>query len=174
MHACHWLPAAAAVPACVTMGIPLIDGSIRMGSVPRARASASRHHALRGARRREQLCRSGGVADRSEKGRVIYNAFDDEHLLGASPWRFAATDGDPSLSSWPLVPHRLTTTPPSSGQHACLRTGSARWRFLLVGDGPERPALLAQAAELVSAGVVAFPARGLRSSTTFVVRMSVF
>lgn len=162
VHAWHWLPAAAAVPACVAMGIPLIDGSIRMGSVPqsfgRPRRGIMRFAALVVANS------SAGLAAwriRSEKGRVIYNAFDDERLLGASPQRSAAADRDPFtvIMAARMVPPKDYATVIRAAR-LLAGSSSARWRFILVGDGPDRPALLAQSADLVSAGVVAFPAGG--------------
>jgi glycosyltransferase involved in cell wall biosynthesis len=162
VHAWHWMPAAAAVPACVAMGIPLIDGSIRMGSVPR-----SLGRPRRGIMRFATLVvanSSAGLAAwriRSDKGRVIYNAFDDERLLGALPRRPAATDGDPFtvVMAARMAPPKDYATLIKAAR-LLARSGAARWRFLLVGDGPERQALKAESADLVSSGVVAFPAGG--------------
>ena len=96
-----------------------------------------------------------------EKGRVIYNAFEGERLLGVSSQRPAAADGDPFtvVMAARMAPPKDYATVIRAAR-LLAGSGSARWRFLLVGDGPDRPALLAEAADLVAAGVVAFPAGG--------------
>jgi len=162
VHAWHWMPAAAAVPACVGLGIPLIDGSIRMGSVPRSfdrpRRGIMHFAALVVANS------SAGLAAwhiDGEKGRVIYNAFDGERLMAVSPQQRAARDGDPVtvvMAARMAPPKDFSTV--IRAARLLAGSGSARWRFLLVGDGADRPALLAEAADLVTAGVVAFPAGG--------------
>lgn len=162
VHAWHWMPAAAAVPACVALGIPLIDGSIRMGSVPRS-FGRPRRSIMHFATLVVANSSAGLAAWRIDagKGRVIYNAFDGQRLLAVSSRRPATHRDDPFT-----VVMAARMTPPKDyvtvirAARLLAGSGSAGWRFLLVGDGPDRPALLAEAADLVTAGVVAFPAGG--------------
>lgn len=162
VHAWHWMPATAAVPACVGLGIPLIDGSIRTGSVPRSFGRPRRgimHFATL-----VVANSSAGLAAwriRSDKGRVIYNAFDGERLLAVSSRRTAVRGGDPFtvVMAARMAPPKDYATVIRAAR-LLAGSGSASWRFLLVGDGLDRAALLAQAADLVTAGVVAFPAGG--------------
>ncbi|MEZ5125359.1 MAG: glycosyltransferase [Thermoleophilia bacterium] len=81
VHSWHWMPSAAAVPACLALGIPLVDGSIRMGSIPHERGRP-RRGIMRFATLVVANSRAGLNAWRvsSEKGRVIYNAFEAERL----------------------------------------------------------------------------------------------
>ena len=162
VHAWHWMPATAAVPACVGLGIPLIDGSIRTGSVPRSFGRPRRgimHFATL-----VVANSSAGLAAwriRSDKGRVIYNAFDGERLLAVSSRRTAVRGGDPFtvVMAARMAPPKDYATVIRAAR-LLAGSGSASWRFLLVGDGLDRAALLAQAADLVTAGIVAFPAGG--------------
>jgi glycosyltransferase involved in cell wall biosynthesis len=98
---------------------------------------------------------------RSDKGRVIYNAFDGERLLAVSSRRTAVRGGDPFtvVMAARMAPPKDYATVIRAAR-LLAGSGSASWRFLLVGDGLDRAALLAQAADLVTAGVVAFPAGG--------------
>ena len=162
VHAWHWMPAAAAVPACSALGIPLIDGSIRMGSVPRSFGRPRRgimHFATL-----VVANSSAGLAAwhiDAEKGRVIYNAFEGDRLLAVSSRRPAVRGGDPYT-----VVMAARMAPPKDfasvirAARLLAGSGSARWRFLLVGDGPDRPAVLTEAADLAAAGIVTFPAGG--------------
>jgi len=162
VHAWHWMPAAAAIPACSALSIPLIDGSIRMGSVPlsfgRPRRGIMHFATLVVANS------SAGLAAwhiDAEKGRVIFNAFEGDRLLAVSSRRPAVHGGDPFtvvMAARMAPPKDFATV--IRAARLLAGSDSARWRFLLVGDGPDRPAVLAEAADLAAAGVVAFPAGG--------------
>ena len=162
VHAWHWMPAAAAVPACVALGIPLIDGSIRMGSVPRS-FGRPRRSIMHFATFVAANSSAGLAAWRIDagKGRVIYNAFDGERLLAASSRPPAARGDEPFtvVMAARMAPPKDYATVIRAAR-LLAGSSSARWRFLLVGDGPDRAALLAEAADLVTAGVVAFPIGG--------------
>ncbi len=163
LHAWHWMPAAAAVPVCRGLGIPLIDGSIRMGSVPNSRVWP-RRCIMCGADLVVANSRAGLEAFRieSDKGRVIYNAFDDDRLDGAC-------SADPYLTgrSGPLTAVMAARMAPQKDFWSAI--GAARrlrdshpgsWRFLLVGDGEDRDALVDGARDLVSEGIVEFRNEG--------------
>lgn len=164
VHAWHWMPAAAAVPVCLALGVPLIDGSIRMGSVPR-RAGRPRRSIMRFADLVVANSRAGLDAWRIDDvhGRVIRNAFDDSRLRSAEP---APPPGDDSPRPFTVI-MAARMDPPKDfltvARAARLLSGprDRGWRFVLVGDGVDRRALLAEVADLVRAGVVVFPEAGL-------------
>ena len=164
VHAWHWMPAAAAIPACSALGVPLIDGSIRMGSVPR-QFGRPRRGIMRFAALVVANSRAGLEAWRVDaaKGRVIYNAFDDTRLRASALG--ASRDDSPGRPFTAIMAARMD--PPKDFRSviaaARLLTASSRreWRFVLVGSGADRAALLSEAADLVSAGVVVFPKPGI-------------
>ena len=175
VHAWHWMPATAAVPACVALRIPLVDGSIRMGSVPRS-LGRPRRGIMHFATLVVANSSAGLAAWRisPDKGRVIYNAFEGERMHAVSSQRPAVPGGDPFtvIMAARMAPPKDYATA-IRAVRLLAEPGSLRWRFLFVGDGPDRSALLEEASDLVAAGVVAFPAGELRSSGTFAARMLV-
>jgi len=164
VHAWHWMPAAAAVPACAVLGIPMIDGSIRMGSVPKSfgRPRRSIMHFAAAVVANSSAGLAAWHVDPA-KGRVIYNAFDDERLRVATPR--SSSRHDPSERFTVIMAARMD--PPKDYitviQAARLLAASdpQGWRFLLVGDGVDRPALLSQGADLLAEGIIAIPKGGI-------------
>lgn len=163
VHAWHWMPSAAAVPACQALGIPLIDGSIRMGSVPREFGRPRR-----GIMRFATLVVANSAAGLtawgldSSKGRVIYNAFDDQRLqLVAGGDRRASDRAEPFT-----VVMAARMDPPKDfrtvieAARILTRRDPQGWHFVLVGDGVDRPGLLAAGADLVRAGQMSYPRGG--------------
>ncbi len=158
VHAWHWMPAAAAVPACRALRVPLIDGSIRMGSVPRS-CGRPRRSIMRWATLVVANSRAGLNAWQvgSDRGRVIYNAFDAKRLLGAAPavpWQVAgrltavmAARMDDPQKDYPAV---------LEAARQLERDTPGSWRLLLVGNGAERTPLAVSARQLVEAGAVTF------------------
>ena len=163
VHAWHWMPAAAAAPACVALGIPLIDGSIRMGSVPRS-FGRPRRSIMRLATAVVANSAAGLAAWHIDppKGRVIYNAFDDERLRAAGLPVSSPHDGAGRFTVVMAArmdpPKDFATVIEAARLLAASDPGG--WRFLLVGDGVDRPALLSQGAELLAGGTIAFPEGG--------------
>jgi len=156
VHAWHWMPAAAAVPACRLLHIPLVDGSIRMGSVPpdlgRPRAGIMRWATL-------VVANSQAGLDAWHvgpgKGRVVYNGFDQARLRDVAPWPAAGTTGRPTA----VMAARMDD--PQKDYAAVLdaarlleRERPGRWRFLLVGNAAAASPLRAAAAELERSGAV--------------------
>jgi glycosyltransferase involved in cell wall biosynthesis len=160
VHAWSWMAAAAAVPVCSALGIPLIDGSIRMGSVPqqfgRPRKSIMRFAALVVANSRAGL---NAWQVSPVKGRLIHNAFDDTRLRTSA----SAPKRDNSANTPFTVVMAARMDPPKdfrtvlSAVRRLVAANHGDWRFLLVGSGAERNSLLSEAADLVSTGVVVFP-----------------
>jgi glycosyltransferase involved in cell wall biosynthesis len=166
VHAWHWMPAAAAVPGSRLLGIPLIDGSIRMGS-----ETIGFGHPRRGIMRWATLVvansRAGLNAWRvgSDRGRVVYNAFDQRRLGGAPPTRSIQREGDGRFTV--VMAARMD---PQKDFHVVLeaarlleRDAPGSWHFLVVGDGADRGSLMAAANGLADAGTVTFIDAGLEA-----------
>lgn len=164
VHAWHWIPAAAAGPACKALGIPLIDGSIRMGSVPRS-LGRPRRIIMRWADLVVANTSAGLNAWHvgPEKGRVIYNAFDDDRLRG-QPTR---TLRENKVRFTAIMAARMG--PPKDYQSVLAaarmleQNAPGMWNFLLVGNGPDRAQLMEAARDLTAAGTVTFDDSGLEA-----------
>jgi glycosyltransferase involved in cell wall biosynthesis len=164
VHSWGWMATAAAGPACRLLGIPLIDGTVRNGMVPLRRGLANRL-SMHWAERVIANSRAGLRAYRltPARGRVVYNGFDPARLPLC-----AAASPDPAgpftaVMTGRMVPEKDYRTFLAAARELS-RTGGA-WRFLAVGDGPDRPLLLRDAGDLASRGVVAFPRPGLEVLT---------
>ena len=165
VHAWHWMPAAAAGPGCRALGIPLVDGSIRMGAVPhefgRPRRAIMWWATLVVANSRAGL---DAWHIGPDKGRIIYNAFDDARLTGFSSVQRPQAGRDRRVA---VMAARMS---PQKDFRAVLeaarlleRDAPGRYRFLLVGDGPDRASLMRSACDLVAAGAVAFQDAGVEA-----------
>jgi glycosyltransferase involved in cell wall biosynthesis len=142
---------------CAALGIPLVDGSIRTGALPPRRRTAQRMSML-WARRVVSNSRAGlrawGID--GEKGRVVYNAFDPMRLAALS---FSRSPNDrllPVIMTGRMVPEKDYRTFLQGARLARSR-GSKPWRFLAVGDGPDKAALVAENRDLTDDGTLSFP-----------------
>ena len=146
VHAWHWMPAAAAVPACHALNIPLIDGSIRMGAVPRQFGRP---------RRSIMHCSSLVVANSqaglnawrvgTDRGRVIYNAFDEARLADAR----GASSTVEQVGDQPFTVVMAARMTPQKDYPAVIeaarllqREAPGTCRFHLVGTGAEKADLM--------------------------------
>ena len=165
VHSWGWMSTAAMVPWCRMNGVPLLNGIIRGGSN------------LPGRERRARLsiALSDGVVANSHAGlrafgvpearaRVVYNGFDEARLEGiAGVARRSELDGVTTV----VMAGRMY---PEKDWRALLRAakrlrdaGPGGWRFVALGDGPERGALMTEARGLIADGVVEFPAPGIEA-----------
>ncbi len=113
--------------------------------------------------------RAWGVG--SAKGRVVYNAFDPARWpLSETPPHDARTGAGADAGARPgrttvVMTARMVAHKDFATVIAAARTLDARqpggWRFVLLGDGPDRPRLRALAGDLVPRGVVEFVEPGL-------------
>jgi glycosyltransferase involved in cell wall biosynthesis len=161
VHSWDWMSTLAALPLCRLLGIPIVDATIRNGTV-RPRGSRQRKlsqavSTLVVANSRAGL-QAWGIGPR--RGRVVYNAFD--------PARLDAAYSQTNAHAGPLcvvMTGRMVADKDFSVLIAAARRldreRPGRWRFLLLGDGPEKPRLAAEAGELRERGVVAFIDPGL-------------
>ena len=168
VHSWDWMSTLAAVPVCRLLGIPIVDSTIRNGAVrPRGELQRRLSHAL------SKLVVANSAAGLqawgvpASKGRVVYNAFDPQRLMGAGDW---ADDGDSAATrngapfSVVMTGRMVADKDFSTVIAAARRLDRERpgeWHFVLLGDGPERPRLLSEAGELRDRGVVEFVDPGL-------------
>jgi glycosyltransferase involved in cell wall biosynthesis len=153
----------AMVPYCRARNVPLLDGSIRRGRLPGRRAGMYRL----GMRLSDAVVansRAGlaafGIVE-GDRGHVIYNAFD--------PARLAAVEADTTDAASPEGTVAIMAARMSHEKDWHLFLSAARvlagkatgFRFVAMGDGPHRDALRSEAADLVEAGVIEFPAGSL-------------
>lgn len=161
VHSWGWMSSIAAGPACKALGIPFIDGTIRMGDRPPRRLFVQ-WLGMRCADRIITNSQAGldawGI--HSSKGRVVYNGFDPERLslcgkalqMKASPTEVIMTG-----SMERGVSRRKDYATFFEALRYLLKQDQNEWRFIALGDGPDRQSLLAGASDLVNAGMLKFP-----------------
>ncbi len=160
VHSWGWMGTAAAAPWCRMLGIPIVDGSIRAGYVP-SRRSVPARLALRVATCVIANSKAGlaawGVAP--TRGRVVYNGFAFERLREKES---ARRPGPPCTA---VMTGRMSWEKDFDTFLAAARRLAAEdpngWRFLAIGDGPDRARLERAAADLVASGIVAFAQPGI-------------
>jgi len=164
VHSWDWMSTLAALPLCRVLGIPIVDATIRNGIVrpkgSRQRRLSQAVSALVVANSQAGLA-AWGVGPR--KGRVVYNAFDPERLSAVEPGAARATgDGGPCrvVMTGRMVAHKDFSALLAAARRLD-RERPGRFRFLLLGDGPDRLRLVAEAGELQARGVVEFVDPGL-------------
>jgi glycosyltransferase involved in cell wall biosynthesis len=164
VHSWDWMSTLAALPLCRALGIPIVDATIRNGIV-RRKGSLQRRLSQAASTLVVANSQAGltawGVDER--KGRVVYNAFDPERLAAAD-----SRAGDAATGAGPytvVMTGRMVAHKDFSSLIAAARKldreQPGRWRVLMLGDGPERPRLAAEAGELQERGVVTFVDPGL-------------
>lgn len=159
VHSWDWMSTFAALPVCRALRIPIVDTTIRDGAVvrrgPLRRRVSQAASTLVVANSRAGL-EAWGVPPR--KGRVVYNAFDPARLDVTDASAARATDGGGRHTV--VMTARMVVHKDFSSLIAVARRldrdRPGRWRFLLLGDGPDKPRLMAEAGELQGRGVVEF------------------
>jgi glycosyltransferase involved in cell wall biosynthesis len=168
VHSWSWISTLAAGPLCRLLRVPLVDGTVRTGGLQ------ARYLWLK---RFGMACASLIVANTHAgaqawgvgpmKARVIYNGFDWSRVtdsLGVAdctePQPKAERDGPFTVAMiGRMVPERDYDVVIAAAR--LLRNEGHQYRFLLVGDGAERPRLIHEAADLTGDGTVAFPEGGM-------------
>jgi glycosyltransferase involved in cell wall biosynthesis len=179
VHSWDWMSTLAALPLCRLLGIPLVDATIRNGTV-RPRGSVQRKLSQAVSTRVVANSRAGlqawGIGPR--RGRVVYNAFDPARLDAAGlppgePADLPAGEpaGEPPGEPVAVGPRCVVMTGRMvadkdfsvliAAARRLDRERPGEWCFLLLGDGPEKPRLAAEAGELCPRGVVRFVDPGL-------------
>jgi glycosyltransferase involved in cell wall biosynthesis len=154
-----WMSTAASILPCRVTGIPVVDSSIRTGAVLTrgdrlVRAMASRADIV--------IANSQAGLDAygvdPSRGRVVYNGFDPDRWELCQGGRQAE---EPTTVVMTARMHRHK-------DYRCLLDAArilssqdpSAWRFLAVGSGDERPALLSDYRDLIESGVAEFPEAG--------------
>ena len=159
VHTFGWMSMAAAIVPCRLSGIPLVDGSIRDGAVP----------TRRGRLMQAMIARADVVIANSQagldafgvdpgKGRVVYNGFDPER------WPLCRPGSAPDRPTTVIMTARMHCHKDYRGLLDAARILDAEapgaWRFLAVGSGEDREALMAEYCDLIEGGVAEFPQAG--------------
>jgi glycosyltransferase involved in cell wall biosynthesis len=160
VHAWGWMPAAAAGPMCRVLGIPCVDGMIRSGALEPDHILMKRAGmavaTLVVANSRAGLD-AWGIGPR--KGRVVPNGFDDERVAISKSRTQGNAGAFTVVMTGRMAPVKHFDLVLDAARR--LSAGEAGWRFILLGDGPDRRRLIADAADLVARGTVVFPPPGL-------------
>jgi glycosyltransferase involved in cell wall biosynthesis len=161
VHAWSWISALAAGPACRALRIPFVDGMIQSGALE------PDHTALK---RFGMACATLVVANTQagldawgigpERGRVVHNGFDAARLAAVADGGRQRDDGRFTvIMTGRMVPVKHYDVVIEAARR--LSRVADGWRFLLVGDGPDRARLTSSARGLTAAGVVEFPEPGM-------------
>jgi len=159
VHCFGWMSTAASLAPCRLAGIPIVDATIQDGAVPPRRGPMMR-----------RMTRAADVVIANSqagleafgvdptKGIVVHNGFD--------PARWALCDGgNPPESPTTVVmaarmhPHKDYRSFLEAARILSVETPGA-WRFLAVGSGDDRGALMADFDDLLHSGVLEFPDGG--------------
>jgi len=161
VHSWGGVTSAAAAPICRMLRIPWVDGTIRIGWVPH-------DHVLR---TRAALALADRVIANSQtgltawgipgsKGRVIYNGLDPERLSSVTGSRPAGGPFTVVMAAR-ISPVKDFTTFLQAARLVTAQSSGQPWRFLVLGAGPGRAALIESASDLIGKGIVSFVDAGL-------------
>lgn len=159
VHAWGWMPAVPAGPFCHLLGIACVNGMIRSGAVEpdftRWKRFGMASATLVVANSKAGL-RAWGIG--SSKGRLVYNGFDEARLESLDAGN-TGVRADPKEFRV-IMTGRMTPVKEFDVVIEAARRLSRvedGWRFLLVGDGPDRERLIRRSRDLIERGVIAFP-----------------
>lgn len=157
IHSWGWMSSAIAAPIAKLLNIKMIDGSIRRGSAPSRnilRARLSFFLADRVVANSQAGLFSCGISQ--SKGRVIYNAIDPQRLENILPNQ--RTRRAPTTV---IMAARMTAVKDYAtyieGARELNRQKTGNWLFIALGAGNTRKHQIAEASDLISAGVMQFP-----------------
>ena len=157
VHSWGWMCSIAAGPICTALKVPLIDGSIRMGMKPLQRALGLRIGMIFAARvvANSQAGLSVWGID-SRRGRVIYNGFDPKRFMFCKKHNLAPEGIFLAVMTGRMVPEKDYRTFISAAR-SLIMSNESGWRFIAIGDGPDRIALMNEARSLIDSGIMIFP-----------------
>jgi glycosyltransferase involved in cell wall biosynthesis len=159
-HAWSWMSMLAAGPACRRRNVPIVDGTIQTGAYRRELLGLNRlgmSFATLVAANTQAGLDAWGVA--KAKGRVVHNGFDWSRIPQQRPSQPHDPTGTTVVMTARMAPEKHYDVVIAGARR--LNRERRGWRFILVGDGPDRRRLIEQASDLVTEGVVAFPRPGL-------------
>jgi glycosyltransferase involved in cell wall biosynthesis len=156
VHSWHWMTTAAAGPMCRLLRIPLVDGMIQTG-VRQPDFAWLRVFGMTCATLIVANSHAGLEAWKVDpaKGRVVHNGFDPARLAGAAGRPVRDRSRCTVVMTARMEPVKHYDVVIEAARRLSLE--AIGWRFILVGDGSDRPRLLQAAADLVRTGVVECP-----------------
>ncbi|MBN1458239.1 MAG: glycosyltransferase [Armatimonadetes bacterium] len=153
-----WMSSATCAVACRALGIPFIDGRMRNGQVSRRlihQYKLGLSLATRVVANSEAGLRALGVGP--ARGRVIYNSFERQRLVGLNCRRPEEAYGRTIVVMVARMQQTKDYATYMEAARTLARRDPDRWLFVAVGDGPHREELAREAADLVEQGCVVFP-----------------
>ncbi|MCE5253882.1 MAG: glycosyltransferase [Actinomycetia bacterium] len=163
VHSWGWMSNAAMIPFCRARKIPLLNGTIRSGFLRPRRAMLERLGLLLSdavvANSRAGLA-AHGIAE-SDRAHVVYNGFDSSRLGAAVAAIENTAQAEVTVVVMTGRMHPAKDWRMFVQSARVLEHEQPGWKFVAVGDGPERDALLLEAADLVDARMIEFPECGL-------------
>lgn len=158
VHSWGWMSTLAAAPICKYLGIPLIDSSLRGGTVRQYRKSVSKL-AMQIADRTIANSYAGMKAwgIQKVKGRVVYNGFDPERLkYCVSQERRDENPFTVIMTGRMILQYKDYLSFLRIARKIILDYGLP-FRFIAVGNGPDRIRIMEEARNLVLQKSVIFP-----------------
>lgn len=159
VHCFGWMSTAAAAISCKLAGVPLVDATIQDGALPPRRGRVMRFVTSLAdvviANSRAGLI-AFGVGE--TRGRVVYNGFDPERWALCQGGHRAERPTTVVMTAR-MHPHKDYRTYLEAAR-ALSAEDPGGWRFLAVGSGDGREALLTEYDDLVRSGAVEFPQLG--------------
>jgi glycosyltransferase involved in cell wall biosynthesis len=157
VHSWDWMSSTAALPVCLALGIPIVDGTIRNATRRRRRVLPRKACMALSSVVVANSVAGLGAWGVTTKGRVVYNGFDPQRLAlcerpPRTPRPFTV------VMAGRMVPQKDFRSVIAAAR---LLADDGGWRFVLAGRGPDEPALRRLAGPLVERGVVAFADPGL-------------
>jgi len=95
------------------------------------------------------------------KGNVIYNGFDPDRLSLCNGKKFHWADLPIIVVMTGIMEKRKDYVTFLEAARQMYENGERNWRFVAIGNGPDRAKLMADASDLIDVGQVEFPEPGL-------------
>jgi glycosyltransferase involved in cell wall biosynthesis len=173
VHAWGAMSSMAMVPYCRRRRVPLVDATIQVGRLPTAPPAGSRGGMYKIPSRWQGIAFADRVVANSQaglaafgisedRGRVVHTGFDTSRL-SAIP-EAAEPSSFPALTTVVMTARMFPEKDWSTlfrAARTLVAAEAGRWRFVAVGEGPERDRLMREAEDLVAEGALVFPRAGL-------------
>ncbi|MCL5958565.1 MAG: glycosyltransferase [Chloroflexi bacterium] len=157
VHSWGWMCSVSAGPMCKLLGIPFVDGTIRSGSIIPGR-TLGRRFGIMLADRVIANSQAGLSAWQvgQQKGRVVHNGFDPDRLAQCTRVNQQEERPFTVVMTGRMSPHKDFAAFARAARALADLPGQ-KWRFLAVGDGPDRTALVNDVKELIDSDIVSLP-----------------
>jgi glycosyltransferase involved in cell wall biosynthesis len=157
VHSWGWMSTLAAAPMCKHLGVPLIDSTIRGGTLRRSRLTRklAMHMADRVIANSNAGLKAWGI--NNDKGRIVYNGFDPERLKFCSNEK--RRDGNPFtviMTGRMILEFKDYLTFIKIARKVNIDYGLPI-RFIALGNGPDRKRITEEASDLIQQGSFLFP-----------------